>query len=436
MNELKFNIMKKLGIFILGLVISLSACQKEEEDQVDQKPEKMEDLNVSDNFDWKTTKEADVKLPENREKDSTTIYIVDDQNLYYKGPAIRESYPITVPANVKEGELKVMDNNPFTSKTKSTMDVKGNDSDGDGIKDNKDDFPNNPYKAYKNYYPASGFGTLAFEDLWPSKGDYDFNDMVIDYQFETITNAYAEVVEVNAEFVTVAAGSGYNNGFGFELPLLNPSEVHDVSGYQVNGSVFNISQNGTEANQSNLNVIVFDDIYDVLQHPGGGTGINVDPSMSYVQPDTIQITMKFMKNGQPADGYAVTIWSLNISNFNPYLISNVSGEGRGREIHLPGRYPTDLADTSLFNTEYDDTDFSVYSSIKQAQNNSKIIPKSYETANNYPWALSFYDNFDHMIEKNSIVKGYLKFADWAENGSNKNWYKNNNPAFRNNQYIY
>jgi hypothetical protein len=29
-------------------------------------------------------------------------------------------------------------------------------------------------------------GTLAFEDLWPSTGDYDFNDLVVDYDFKII----------------------------------------------------------------------------------------------------------------------------------------------------------------------------------------------------------------------------------------------------------
>merc|ERR1711879_138237 len=53
------------------------------------------------------------------------------------------------------------------------------DADGDGISDVFDDFPNDPSKAFHtNNYSNS---TLVFEDLWPQKGDYDFNDMVIDY---------------------------------------------------------------------------------------------------------------------------------------------------------------------------------------------------------------------------------------------------------------
>jgi hypothetical protein len=32
------------------------------------------------------------------------------------------------------------------------------------------------------------YGTLAYEDLWPSKGDYDFNDLVVDYDFNIVKN--------------------------------------------------------------------------------------------------------------------------------------------------------------------------------------------------------------------------------------------------------
>ncbi|MGM0613813.1 MAG: LruC domain-containing protein [Bacteroidota bacterium] len=423
--------MKKLGLLLLAIGVLFAACNKDD-DQVDMTPEKMEDINVSDDFDWKTTSETTVNLPQDRELDSSAIYIVDDERVYYKGPAIRDNYPVVIPSYADAGKLKVMDYNPFDP---STQDKKGNDSDGDGIKDNKDDFPNDPNKAFRNFYPASGYGTLAYEDLWPSKGDYDFNDMVLDYQFETVTDANDHVVEVNAEIVVRAAGAGYHNAFAFEFPFVDPDDVHNVTGYQVNDPVFNISANGTEANQSNLNVIVFDDIYDVLQHPGGGTGINVDPGMSSVQPETLMVSMEFMQNGQPAGGSPVSTWDLSIADFNPYLIANVSGEGRGREIHLPGQTPSDLADVSYFNTNDDDTDNSIYNSIQQAQN-SKITGKSYETEDNYPWALSFYDSFDYMIEKNSIVKGYLKFYKWAENGSNSNWYKVDNSSFRDYQYIY
>ncbi len=36
------------------------------------------------------------------------------------------------------------------------------------------------------YHPKNGWGTIMFEDQFPSLGDYDFNDFVVNYkvQFE------------------------------------------------------------------------------------------------------------------------------------------------------------------------------------------------------------------------------------------------------------
>ncbi|MDZ7777488.1 MAG: LruC domain-containing protein [Bacteroidales bacterium] len=58
-------------------------------------------------------------------------------------------------------------------------------------------------------------GTLAYEDLWPGKGDYDFNDLVIDYEFEITKNNQEIVQDITATFTIKAFGASQHNGFGF-----------------------------------------------------------------------------------------------------------------------------------------------------------------------------------------------------------------------------
>ncbi|MFY8108831.1 MAG: LruC domain-containing protein, partial [Bacteroidia bacterium] len=48
------------------------------------------------------------------------------------------------------------------------------DEDDDGVKDADDDYPTDPNKAFNN---PTGTGSIAFEDQWPSTGDYDLNDV-------------------------------------------------------------------------------------------------------------------------------------------------------------------------------------------------------------------------------------------------------------------
>lgn len=68
------------------------------------------------------------------------------------------------------------------------------EADGDGIADNFDDYPTDAAKAFNNFYPsANKVNTLAFEDLWPSTGDHDFNDMVVEYQVNQVSNSQNKV---------------------------------------------------------------------------------------------------------------------------------------------------------------------------------------------------------------------------------------------------
>ena len=73
----------------------------------------------------------------------------------------------------------------------------GADTDNDGVIDSQDDYPNDPTAAYSIHTPSdTGWASLAFEDLWPSRGDYDFNDLVIDYRFTEVLNKKNKIVRI------------------------------------------------------------------------------------------------------------------------------------------------------------------------------------------------------------------------------------------------
>jgi LruC domain-containing protein len=68
-------------------------------------------------------------------------------------------------------------------------------------------------------YPEDAVGTLAFEDLWPEVGDYDFNDIGDRLNVNQITNASNEVKKVEMSYKLRAIGANKKNGFAVELPL-------------------------------------------------------------------------------------------------------------------------------------------------------------------------------------------------------------------------
>lgn len=296
------------------------------------------------------------------------------------------------------------------------------DADGDGVADANDSYPNDAYRAYKSFYPSSNSnGTLAFEDSWPNRSDYDMNDLVVDYQFTTVSNAANNIVEIHGKIIGRASGASFKNGLGFQLDGITPNKITSYTGNLVSaGSTLTFLDNGLESGQQYANCIAFDNFYKLLTHPGSGTGINTDPNSPVVPYDTLFLEIKFLNNGTAPAGGTVSTNQFNANSFNFYLFS--LGH-RDKEIHLPDRVPTSLANTALFGTGADDTN--------PAQG------KYYKTSNNLPWAINVLQGFDYPSEKSAIDETYLHFIDWAlSSGQNyTDWYLNLS-GYRNNSLIY
>jgi LruC domain-containing protein len=211
------------------------------------------------------------------------------------------------------------------------------DADGDGIADDQDDYPNDPLRAFDNYYPAAGYGSLAYEDLWPGKGDYDFNDLVVDYRFHTVTNAQNKVVDIKATFASKASGAALENGFGFGLPNASANLSSDPANITVTGSKINhnyivLNAHGHEDGQSKPVVIVHDNIFNLLPHPGIGLGVNTVEWAPFVAFDTTVITIV------PSTADLVFL-IFNLGSWNPFLIVN---KERGHECTCPTIRPQTL----------------------------------------------------------------------------------------------
>lgn len=268
------------------------------------------------------------------------------------------------------------------------------DTDGDGLDDCQDEFPDDPERATRNTYE----GSLAYEDLWPSAGDYDFNDMVVDYEIDHILNASNDLVDIEADWTVKAVGAGYKNGFGVEFDGILPSAIASVSGQNLQENIVSNNSNGTENGSTNATVIFFENVFNIIQ-ASSGSFINTLPANPYTTPVTLNTVINFVT---PVDESVV--------GFPPYDAFIFANATRGREIHLPGQDPTNLADGSLFNFAADATD---------PANNYY-----YKTENGLPWAINIAEPFDYPIEYIPINEAYLNFVQWAESGGtlNADWF--------------
>jgi LruC domain-containing protein len=285
------------------------------------------------------------------------------------------------------------------------------DADNDGVADGNDLFPNDPARAGESYYPgANQYGTLAFEDLWPGKGDYDFNDIVLDFRYRLITDANNEVKDIEIDYALRAIGGSLTNGFGMEFSVPS-SSVSNVTGTQYFENNIALNGNGTEAAQSNAVVILFDNAFGVLPNSGTQT-VNTNPSDPASIVDSNKVTITFAS--------AMSQSQVAFNTFNPFIYI---GQDRGKELHLMDREPTDLANLNYLGTGDD--------------NSNPSSGKYYVTENNLPWALEMAASFDYPVEKEDIVQTYSLFATWAQSSgaSSSDWYLDL-PGYRDNAKVY
>ena len=285
------------------------------------------------------------------------------------------------------------------------------DSDGDGVDDDLDDYPNDPTMAFNVYYPnENDWGTLAYEDLWPGEGDYDFNDLVLDYHFKSVLNSSNQLVKYYMDYSTRAVGASLINGFGLMMGG-DPTNIASVTGTQLTENYLSLTSNGTENNQTNSVVFLFDNAFNTIGS-SGSQFINTKPDVAYVDPDTNQLVVTY-NNPTSAD---VT----GTAPYNPFIVVD---RDRGKEVHLAGEEPTDLADNSLFGTWIDDS--------------NPATGKWYQTANNLPWAIDLPVSFDYPVEQVEILNAYNHFREWAESGGSvyTDWYEDNT-GYRVSENIY
>ena len=240
----------------------------------------------------------------------------------------------------------------------------------------------------KIFYPNElTNATIAFEDLWPYSGDYDFNDLVISYNIKTILNSENKVTQVDYSYIVESIGGSFTNGFGVELEGVLPSAISSVSGANLTEGIINNNANGTEKLQPNAVIVFFDNSH-------VNVGLSNTISIAFTEP--------------------ITTEALGIAPFNPFLIIN---KNRLKEVHLPNK-PTTYYPTT--------TSIEEGPTVKDSDGNFK-------TPQGFPWAMNISGTYQAPKESIIITDAYNFFADWAISGGNSyaDWYQDKR-GYRNN----
>ncbi|MBS2025674.1 MAG: LruC domain-containing protein, partial [Deltaproteobacteria bacterium] len=181
------------------------------------------------------------------------------------------------------------------------------------------------------YSPAQNtFGTVLFEDSWPSKGDLDFNDEVTAYNYEFQRDSSGNVVTIKATFSILAAGALNHNDLFLHLPTprtLGSPTIVDQFGHVI----------APIASETEL---VFPILADTRSAFGAAAGafVNTDPTAAGTTGINLSFTISFA-SGVPL-ATAQQPFDLFIARTGNF----------GWQIHLPQYAGTNAMNTSRFNT--------------------------------------------------------------------------------------
>ncbi len=276
------------------------------------------------------------------------------------------------------------------------------DRDNDGVLNEFDDYPDDPERAFNNFYPGENEkATLAYEDQWPSKGDFDFNDIVIDYNFLNIHDPDNKLMEIHASFTLKAIGAKYHNGFSFEVPF----GMTLVDTAKINADYVSIDGNI---------VTVFDDAFHLIQPTQNF--VNTINAESPISPVDISFWLKL-------DTHYEYVAGDYLPPYNPFITANIGLNDVTYEIHLCDYPPTIRADETVFGTMDDDSDLST--------------GRTYRTATNLPWAVHLSSEWKYPSENSVITNAYHYFDEWAGSGGveHPDWYLYNDDNV-NDDYLY
>ncbi|TGK10605.1 LruC domain-containing protein [Leptospira selangorensis] len=254
------------------------------------------------------------------------------------------------------------------------------DTDGDGVPDNTDIYPNDATRSTEITYPAEGVFTVAYEDLYPSPGDADFNDYVIQFKNEEDLNSSGKIVRLRGKYQHVAKGAGYKHQLYIKLPVdVGASITYNLT--QANGKV-EVATNTVNVTAASLKsgYQIFEDSNKTIRGQNAHPGDVFKPGFIATVEIVFNAPVERSKLGSfPYDLYA-------------YVINTK------QEIHFPGLY----------------------------KNNNGT--DKYLDITGFPWAILVpgawkypYENYD--IRKPSET-GYSEFNLWVSSGGKeyKTWY--------------
>lgn len=279
----------------------------------------------------------------------------------------------------------------FVRKGESTLEIASTDCNGGGnVPASKD--PSNV--TYPIDVTLGTTYTYAFEDNYPSIGDYDMNDFVLDLNLGYTMSATNKVSKIKIQTKVRAVGASKRLAAGIQLDGILKANVKSVTNTNTtfSGGVFSLN-NGLEDSQEYAVIPLTDNAHALFGKDVTET-INTNVAEAYLPAKDISIEVSF---NEPIDISAVSL----IDMLNVFIINGGYSTSNRTEVHLRGYNPSKKA-----------VDIST--------------GKNYSTSN-FVYGIRVPKSIKYPTEWTRIIDAYPLFKTWvSSNGqSDPDWYNTN-----------
>lgn len=250
------------------------------------------------------------------------------------------------------------------------------------------------------YLPGLGeHGRLLYEDLWPSAGDNDFNDLVLTYNF-AVTGADGAITGLQGTFNVLAVGAKFHSSVNLHLPGVGRDAASFIEVRTPGGAATHPAAADGEDD------LVIKLIGDSLELFGRDSFINTDPAQPAVPGKPLTVLIRFNPPLPPGT------LDLAKAPFDTYIALS---SDPGHQIHRMHYSGTKRMNTALFGTHDDRSD---------AGRNAGL---HFVGATGRPWVLDLPASAGAVHwpkEKVEVSYLYPQITPWAESGglTDTEWY--------------
>ena len=416
--------MKRFLLFLTTVPLLLAACEKSDstDSGKDRNATKVSEINVSDSFEWKTTRTVAchftaphasklfVSTEKGGEPFATFIVGGDADPVTLSVPSATRS--LYVSYETADGGVSAQETVPVSGDTAThTLSAVVKSKDYTGI----DDGDKNSTEGNIIYMPArkNGWGTLLFEDLWPAYGDYDFNDMVLNYKVQLYMNNKNKVDAMLIGLRVKAVGGSLPYDVYLSLQGVKGGEIDAITPYYSENAADNaalVALNSAN-NEKDPAVLKFENIRTNANKPAGATYINTEEGYEMADEDLVYVSylVEFRNS--------IAFENVSFDTFDFYLGRTRESDGRRVEIHLGGFEPSPEATAD-------------YLALKQSSTYVDKAVRPYDSNDTLVWALNIPVDIRHAYERVDFLAAYPQFKEWAQSDGTQaqDWYEHGVPS--------